>query len=30
VIILSGAKGTAVTVTHATFAGGEAKNRPAA
>jgi two-component sensor histidine kinase len=30
VVTLSGPKGTAVTVTHATFAGGEAKNQSAA
>jgi chemotaxis protein methyltransferase CheR len=30
VVTLSGANGTAVTVTHATFAGSEAKNQPAA
>jgi len=30
VVTLSGPKGTAVTVTHATFAGGEAKSQPAA
>ena len=30
VVTLSGPTGTAVTITHATFAGGEAKNRPAA
>ena len=30
VVTLSGPKGTAVSVTHATFAGGEARNQPAA
>jgi two-component sensor histidine kinase len=30
VVTLSGPEGTAVSVTHATFAGGEAKNQPAA
>jgi chemotaxis protein methyltransferase CheR len=30
VVTLSGPKGTAVTVTHATFAGGEAKSQPVA
>jgi two-component sensor histidine kinase len=30
VVTLSGPKGTAVSVTHATFAGAEAKNQPAA
>jgi two-component sensor histidine kinase len=30
VVTLSGPKGTAVSVTHATFAGGRAKSRPAA
>jgi chemotaxis protein methyltransferase CheR len=30
VVTLSGPKGTAISVTHATFAGGEAKNQPAA
>jgi two-component sensor histidine kinase len=30
VVTLSGPKGTAITVTHATFAGGEAKSQPAA
>jgi two-component sensor histidine kinase len=30
VVTLSGPKGTAITITHATFAGGEAKNQTAA
>ena len=30
VVTLSGPKGTVISVTHATFAGGEAKNQPAA